>query len=112
MEYDVALVDQLADHRGREHGLDDDVEPRTVDQVPDIHLGSGREIVEREYLPALLQQVLRGVRADETGAPGDERLAGWCWHRGSVDVRPDARESLKSLERGRRTVSRGVAVAL
>ena len=71
---DVALVDELADDRPGEHRVDDEVEARVLAQVGDVVDAAGREVVEREDLPALLEQRLAEVRADEAGAAGHERL--------------------------------------
>ena len=83
----VALVDELAHDRLREHRLDDEVEVGPVAEALDVLHRAGREVVERVDLPAAPEQLVREVGADEPGAAGDERLAGgdhgepaYPWH--------------------------------
>ncbi len=59
--HDVALVDELAHHRGREHGLDDEMKVGALAQMRDVLVRSGRDVVEGEDLPALVEQELRKV---------------------------------------------------
>src|SRR5206468_3456357 len=74
---DVDLVDELVDDRGVEDRVDDEVEVLPRRKVRDVVDRPRREIVERPDLPAVLEQQLREVRADEPGAAGDEGLR---WH--------------------------------
>ncbi len=55
---DVALVDELADHRAREHRLDDEVELRIVEETLDVSVRPRRDVVECVDLPALVEQEL------------------------------------------------------
>jgi len=64
----VNLVHQLVHDRVREHRIDDEVELGAVLQVRDVVHGPRREVVERVDLPAVVQQELGEVRADEAGA--------------------------------------------
>ena len=57
--HDVALVDELADHGGREHGLDDEMKVGALAQMRDVLVRSGRDVVEGVDLPALVEQELR-----------------------------------------------------
>src|SRR5215208_581707 len=79
--HDVALVDELADDRGRQHRVNDEVEPRPVAQLLDVAMSPGREIVEDVDLLTLLEQLLGEVGADEAGTACDQRLLG---HRASL----------------------------
>jgi hypothetical protein len=51
------------------------VEVGSSTQFPYILGGPGREVVEREDLPALAEQKLAQMRAYEPGAPGDEHAS-------------------------------------
>jgi hypothetical protein len=44
-------------------------------QIPYIFGGAGRKVVEREDLPAVAEQALAQMRADEARAPGDEHTS-------------------------------------
>ena len=70
--HDVALVHELADDRVVQDRVDDEVVVRSVAQVRDVALRAGREVVERVDLPAVGEQQLGEVGADEPGAAGDE----------------------------------------
>jgi hypothetical protein len=85
MEDDVALVDELAHDRGREHGVDDEVKIRPFPELLDVAVGAGRQIVQGEDLPALAEQMLREMGADEAGPAGDQGLGR---HRASLTTRP------------------------
>ena len=73
---DVALVDELADDRRRQHRVDDEVEARPVAQLLDVAMSSCREVVEDEDLLSLLEQLLGQMRADEARTARDQRLLG------------------------------------
>src|SRR5206468_11658211 len=52
-------------------------EPWVIEQVLDIALRSGEEVVNAEHFVAVLQQPLAQMRAEESGAAGDQdALAG------------------------------------
>jgi hypothetical protein len=59
VEDDVAPVHQLAHDRAREHGLHDEVESGPVTELGHVVGRAGREVVEGEYLPPILEQQLR-----------------------------------------------------
>ena len=69
---DIAPMNEFADDRGREYRLDDQVELGAIAQVLHVCEPSGGEIVEGEDLPAVIEQDLAEVGADEAGAAGDE----------------------------------------
>ena len=50
----------------------DELEMRVVEQVLDVVLGAGEEVVDAEHVVAALQQPLAQMRAEEAGAAGDE----------------------------------------
>ena len=77
MEDHVAPVDELVHDRRLEHRVDDEVEVAPFAQVRDVPLGTGREVVEREDLPAVVEKDLREVGADEAGSAGDEGALRW-----------------------------------
>jgi hypothetical protein len=58
---DVALVDDLAHDRGREHGVDYEVEVAPVPEVGDVVERAGRDVVEDEDLPAVREEGFREV---------------------------------------------------
>ena len=62
---DVALVDELADDRRRQHRVDDEVEAGPVAQLLDVAMSSGREVVEDVDLLSPFEQLVRQMRADE-----------------------------------------------
>ncbi len=71
----VDLVD--LDVERKRHVVADELEARMVVQVLDVALGAGEEIVDAEHLVALLQQPVAQMRAEESGAAGDQdALAG------------------------------------
>ena len=73
---DVALVDELADDRRREHGLDDEVEVRRDrGRCATFASRPGGDVVQRPDLAAVVEQQLGEMRADEAGAAGDQRLS-------------------------------------
>ena len=78
MEDDVALVHELVDDRRSEDRVDDEVVAGALPQVRDVAQVARGEVVERVDLPPVGEQQLGEVRADETGAPRDERLAPLC----------------------------------
>ena len=71
---DVAAVHELADDGGRQHRVDDEMEPLALAKMEDIGLLARREVVEGEDLPTLVEQQLAQMGADEAGATGDEGL--------------------------------------
>jgi hypothetical protein len=75
VEDDVALVDELVQDRGGENGVDDEMEVPAFLQMSDVPHRRRREVIQRVDLPALVEQALAQMRADESRAPGDERLA-------------------------------------
>ena len=77
---DVAAVHELVHDRRLEHGVDDEVEVAALAQVRDVPLGAGRQVVEDEDLPAVGEQQLREMRADEAGAAGDQGAAARSVH--------------------------------
>src|SRR5439155_8778124 len=79
--HDVALVDELADDRRREHRVDDKVESRVVPERLDVAVGAGREVVDDEDLGASIEEIFREVRADEARPARDQRFPG---HRRSL----------------------------
>ena len=74
--HDVALVDELADDRRREHRVDDEVEAGPVAQLLDVAVSACREVVEDVDLLSLLEQRFGEMRADEARAARDQRLLG------------------------------------
>jgi hypothetical protein len=79
--HDVALVDELVDHRRREHGVHHEVEARMLLEVLDVADRAGRQVVEDPYLPALREQQLREMRADEARPARDQCLLAPVAHR-------------------------------
>ena len=73
---DVALVDELADDRRREDGVDDEVEVGSVAQVLDVAMRAGGKVVEDVDLPAPPSSMLGEVGADEARPAGDKRFFG------------------------------------
>ena len=47
------------------------LEPRMVDQAPDVLLAAGEEIVDADHLLATLDQPLTKMAAQEPGTTGD-----------------------------------------
>ncbi len=72
---DVAAVDELVDDGRLENGVDDEVEVAAVAQMRDVALGAGGQVVEDEDLPAVGEEQLGEMRADEAGAAGDQGAA-------------------------------------
>jgi hypothetical protein len=58
---DVALVDELVDHRPVQHRVHHEVEPGAVTEVFDVVERSRGQIVEGVHLPVLVEQELREV---------------------------------------------------
>jgi hypothetical protein len=83
----VATVHKLADDGRGEHRVDDEVEALALAELDNIRLCARREVVEGEDLPALVEQELGQVRADEAGAAGDQ---------GAHRVNPNDGESVPS----------------
>jgi hypothetical protein len=52
------------------------LEARVVEQVGDVGLGAGEEVVGTEHVVALGQQAVAQVAAQEAGAAGDEDALG------------------------------------
>ncbi len=77
---DVAAVHELVHDRRLEHGVDDEVEVAALAQVCDVPLGAGGQVVEDEDLPAVGEQELREMRADEAGPAGDQGTAARSVH--------------------------------
>jgi hypothetical protein len=85
---DVALVHELVHDRGREDGIDHEVEVPPFAELGDVGRVGGREVVEAEDLVAAREQGLAQVAADEAGPAGDQglgparmavRAAHWCF---------------------------------
>ena len=74
VEDDVALVDELVDDVVRQDRVDDQVEVRALLEMGHVLRRAGRQVVEREDLPAVGQEQLAQVRADEAGTTRDQRL--------------------------------------
>jgi hypothetical protein len=68
----VDAVHELADDGRREHGIDDEMKLPTFAEVRHVRLRPCRKVVESENLPALVQQQLGQVGADEPRSPRDE----------------------------------------
>src|SRR3954453_560889 len=76
MEHDVAAVHELVHDRRLEHRVDDQVEVAPLAQVRDVALRARGQVVEDEHLPALPEQQLRQMGADEARAAGDHCALG------------------------------------
>ena len=48
------------------------LEMMVVEQVRDVVLGAGEEVVDTEHIVSLAEQLLAQVRAEKTGAAGDQ----------------------------------------
>jgi hypothetical protein len=77
---DVALVNELVDHRRRQYRVDDQVEGGIRAQLLDILDPARREVVQGVDLPAGGEQPLAQMRADEARAPGHQGPAGFAVH--------------------------------
>ena len=64
---------ELAPERLR-HVMEDEGEAAVGQQVVDVRLGAGEEVVEDRHLVAFVEKAFREMRADEAGAAGDERF--------------------------------------
>ena len=71
---DVAAVHELAYDGGRQHRVDDEMEPLALAKMEDIGLLARREVVEGEDFPTLVEQQLAQMGADEAGTTGNEGL--------------------------------------
>src|SRR5439155_1915819 len=60
---------------GREDRLHDEMEVPPLGEVRDVPQGAGRDVVECEHLPAVVQEKLRKMGADEPRSAGDQRLS-------------------------------------
>jgi hypothetical protein len=69
--HDVALVDELVDHRPVQDGVDDEVETVPFAEMLDVLERAGGEVVEHPHLVSLVEQELRQVRPDEPRAARD-----------------------------------------
>lgn len=66
----VDLVDLDIERKG--HVMAHELEPGMVVQVLDVALGAGKEVVGADHLMPLFKQAVGQVRAEETGAAGDQ----------------------------------------
>ena len=74
MEDDVAVVDQLGEHRLVADRVDRVVEARVFGELLDVVDAAGREIVDDEDLVAARDAGVGEMRADESRAAGDENF--------------------------------------
>jgi hypothetical protein len=100
---DVAFVDELSNDRRRQDGVDDEVEAGPLAEVRDILDRAGREVVEGEGLPAIVEKEFRESRStrswmDAIHCPArDSSSCGSC-SRISAHRTKEARLSLKSRQ--------------
>ena len=76
VEDDVATMHELVDDRRLQDRVDDQVKVPALAQMRDVPLRPGRQVVEDEHFPAVLQQELCEVGADEARAAGDQSALG------------------------------------
>ena len=53
-----------------------ELEPGVVEQVGDVVLGAGEEVVDTQHVMALREQAVAQVAAQKAGAAGDEDALG------------------------------------
>jgi len=54
----------------------DDLKTGAADEMGDITLRAREEVIEADHLMSVIEEAFAQVRADETGAPGDEYAFG------------------------------------
>ena len=52
--------------------VSDEFEVRSAEEMRNISLGTGEQVVEADHIVALIHQPVTEVRADESGSPGDQ----------------------------------------
>jgi hypothetical protein len=70
----VAVFHQAFQQLVVQHRVDGVAEPLVMDHVSDVGKAAGGKVVQNGYFVPLLQQVVGQMRADETGAAGNEYL--------------------------------------
>ena len=72
VHHDVRLIDELCDHVMVRGGVDRVLEARMVLEVADVLHRTRGEVIQHVHSVAVLDQQIAQMRADETGAAGDE----------------------------------------